>query len=177
MKAQLRGFGVTLAIGLSAIGCVGAPLDLDEEETGEVQQAEVGLFGNFTIFDANLARAGGVFGGVLADAFGGRTTAELDIRRAPPNKRWGAIAHVDSCRVNQGGARYRNNPAAGSSATNEIWLDVEIDASGRGTSRTVVNFVVPPNGAKSLVLYQNPAASGNVGNRIACINFPWGDAL
>jgi superoxide dismutase, Cu-Zn family len=158
-------------------GACEMPLEPGEEGNIEtVVQAEVGVGGKFIIFDPNLGKAGGVVGQLQSSAFGGVTTSDLFLSKAPPNKNWGAIAHVDGCNVNQGGARYRNDPQGGSNAANEIWLDVKTNNKGQGSSRSVVKFVVRTDGAKSLVLYQNPAASGNVGARIACLDFPWDHA-
>ncbi len=174
-----------LALTLSATFAIGAcDVPPQDEESGAEGQAgletealaEVGVGGSFTIFDATLRKAGGVQGQVESSAFGNTTTSSIWLVKAPPNKNWGAIAHVDACRKNQGGARYRHDANAGSSASNEIWLDVRTDARGRGNGQSTVNFVVRPRGARSLVLYQNPAASGNVGARIACLDFPWDQA-
>jgi len=176
VKTQLGILGLVIATSLGSFGCAGELDDSAEGAVDSVEAAEVGVGGEFTIFADALRAAGGVAGQVESSAFGHTTTSDLSIRRAPANKNWGAIAHVDRCSENQGGARYRNDPNAGSTAQNEIWLDVRTDAHGRGTGHSVVNFVVRPQGAKSLVLYQNPAASGNVGARIACIDFPWDQA-
>ena len=160
----------------SSVALAACDVPPEGEELETETYAEVGVGGRFTIFDAGLRKAGGVEGQLESSAFGTRTTSDLFLRKAPPNKNWGAIAHVDACSRNQGGARYRNDANAGSSARNEIWLDVRTDGRGQGSARSVVDFVVRPRGARSLVLYQNPASSGNVGARIACLDFPWDQA-
>jgi Cu-Zn family superoxide dismutase len=175
MRNQIMGMAYALGTSLLLGACEMPPVG-EEGGIESVTQAEVGVGGKFIIFDPGLGKAGGVEGQLESSAFGGRTTSDLFIRKAPPNKNWGAIAHVDPCNINQGGARYRNNPQGGSNPQNEIWLDIKTNNKGQGSSRSVVNFVVRPDGANSLVLYQNPAASGNVGNRIACLNFPWDQA-
>ena len=189
MKTKFGMFGIIMAVSLSAMGCMGAEegeLELTDEELAEmaeaeevdsIEQLEVGVGGKFIIFDEGLKAAGGVTGQLESSAFGNKTDSDLFISKAPKNKKWGAIAHVDRCSKNQGGARYRNNPNGGSNAQNEIWLDINTNGQGKGTSvHSRVNFRVRPNGARSLVLYQNPAASGNVGKRIACLDFPWDQA-
>jgi superoxide dismutase, Cu-Zn family len=117
------------------------------------------------------------------------STAQLTVLGLLPNRSYAVAAYNKPCGPTAGasGARFQNHPdpAATPSAPstdpryanpdNEIWLDVQTDASGAGTAATTVPFVLTDRVPGSIVVHdqtqtpQSSARAGNFGARIACL--------
>jgi Cu/Zn superoxide dismutase len=87
----------------------------------------------------------------------------------------GAHVHRGPCLEDNSVAassHYRHGTAA-ATALNEVWLDIEVHEGGVGFADTTVPFVIPPDGAGSVVIHElatDPSTpNGFAGARYACI--------
>jgi Cu-Zn family superoxide dismutase len=123
-----------------------------------------------------------------------KTVVMLHARGLLPNETYGAHTHYRPCGATgaAAGAHYQNvpDPAVGGSETvastdatyanpsNEVWLDLETNAAGKGRAQTVVEWTFRPtaDGApRSVILHLNTTSTGgtppagNAGARLACV--------
>jgi Cu-Zn family superoxide dismutase len=103
-----------------------------------------------------------------------RTNATLAVSGLPGGRTFGAHLHRDPCTTSFGGPHYQHpggTPASGvtPSATNELWLDITTNPSGRGSTAIRVPFAVLA-GARSVVVHQLPTNGvGAAGQRLGCL--------
>nr|MDQ3825582.1 superoxide dismutase [Actinomycetota bacterium] len=139
-------------------------------------------------YDPDLAPIGAAMTATIIPTSEG-STAQLTVLGLLPNRSYAVAAYNKPCGPTAGasGARFQNHPdpAARPSAPstdpryanpdNEIWLDMQTDASGAGTAATTVPFVLTDHLPGSMVVHdqrhssQNSAGAGNFGARIACL--------
>jgi Cu-Zn family superoxide dismutase len=97
------------------------------------------------------------------------TVTGMDVFGLPPNRTFGAHAHVSACDVGQGGGHYQNEPGVVDPVASEIWLDFTTDAKGWGRVKVLSPFAVRPGGVQSFVVHTNPTdANGKAGAKLAC---------
>ena len=120
------------------------------------------------------------------------TAFELEVTGLEPDRGYAVHAHVDPCGPTgeDAGPHFQNEedpaatPAAPSSdpeyanAENEVWLDLETDADGAGTSESTVPWAVADRAPMSIVIHENMATmtaegmAGMAGDRVACLDAP-----
>jgi Cu-Zn family superoxide dismutase len=108
---------------------------------------------------------------------GGNTRVVLDVTLLQPdggpsaNRPYGAHVHVAKCNQMQAGGHYRNDPDAGASATNELWLDFTTNAAGMGTADHTAGWLVRPGAANAVVIHANSTdAMGVAGSKLVCVD-------
>ena len=122
-------------------------------------------------------------------ATAGGTTATLTVDGLQPDRGYAAHGHVNPCGPTgaDAGPHYQSRPDPMALSTapsvdpeyanpqNEYWLDVRTDASGAGTSSTVVPFPISVDNPGSVVLHEEmetmtgPGVAGTAGDRLACL--------
>lgn len=109
---------------------------------------------------------GGLMGeGQLIRRLDGTTQGLIGIQGARSGQRYPVHLHTYSCAVQAGGGHYKIDPGIeGAVETNELWLDIETDASGDGLQSATLPVLVRPEGT-SMVIHDY----GEGGARIACI--------
>jgi Cu-Zn family superoxide dismutase len=99
------------------------------------------------------------------------TVTGIDVFGLPPNRTFGAHAHVATCDNGQGGGHYQNEPGVVDPVASEIWLDFTTDSRGWGNVKVLSPFGVRPGGVQSFVIHTNPTdANGKAGAKLACAN-------
>jgi Cu-Zn family superoxide dismutase len=116
----------------------------------------------------------GAYAQVAATGSGASTTVYLVINGLSPaaaGEVHGAHVHTGPCIAGDGtSAGPHFNIGGPASATTEVWLDFTIQPNGAGYASTTVPFVIPPGGAKSVVIHATPTQpGGGAGARIACL--------
>jgi Cu-Zn family superoxide dismutase len=121
------------------------------------------------------------------------TTVELIAKDLAPNRGYAVHAHTKPCGPtgNDAGPHYQNtiDPAATpekpstdpayANPQNEIWLDIRVDATGSGTSKTTVPFTFTDRAPASVVVHEKETTAthhgeaGTAGGRLACITVPF----
>lgn len=103
------------------------------------------------------------------------STFTLSVSGAPGERRtFGAHLHEGPCRSMDpaaAGPHYNVSTATPPvvDRTTELWLDITIDAYGRGYSTATVPFV-PKSGERSIVIHAAPTdATGAAGARLVCM--------
>jgi Cu-Zn family superoxide dismutase len=122
----------------------------------------------------------------------GSTTAVFEATGLLPNRGYAVHLHAKACGPtgDAAGPHFQHNidPAATPEApstdpryanpTNEVWLDVQTDATGAGTSTTTVPFVFTDRVPASVVVHEamttatEAGKAGKAGNRVACFTLP-----
>lgn len=117
------------------------------------------------------------------------TTVTLAVRGLQPDRGYAVHAHVRPCGPtgNDAGPHFQNatDPAATperpssdpayANPTNEIWLDVQTDASGAGTASATVPWSTMPRAPQSVIIHEKmetataPGVAGTAGGRLACV--------
>ncbi|MET0344081.1 MAG: superoxide dismutase family protein [Polyangiales bacterium] len=126
-----------------------------------------------------------ISGDVSAKAIDGGTEFTLAVEGLPGTRPFGTHLHTLPCAEQQGGPHYQHlAPPAGTpltdpkfaNETNEVWLDFEADAEGKGARTARVGFVPRKGGANSVVVHERLTGDGGVaGARLACTNIPFAD--
>lgn len=118
-----------------------------------------------------------------------QTTVELEVAGLLPDRGYAAHLHTQLCGATgaDAGPHFQQevDPAATPEAPsadpafanpeNEIWLDVETDADGAGTSAAEVPFAFGGEGPRSLIIHAEeatatgPGEAGSAGDRVACM--------
>lgn len=126
---------------------------------------------------------------VAVDAGEGQTSVDLEVSGLLADRGYAAHLHTQPCGATgaDAGPHFQNevDPAATPEAPsadpafanpeNEIWLDVETDAAGAGTSAAEVPFALGDDGPRSLVIHAEeatataPGEAGSAGDRVACM--------
>jgi superoxide dismutase, Cu-Zn family len=139
-------------------------------------------------YDPDLAPIGAAMTATIIPTSEG-STAQLTVLGLLPDRRYTVYAYDKPCGATPGaaGARFQNHldPAATSAAPsadpeyvnprNEIWLDVQTDDAGTGTSATTIPFVLTDRVPHSMVVHdgthapRDPSQAANIGARIACL--------
>jgi superoxide dismutase, Cu-Zn family len=119
----------------------------------------------------------------------GSTVAELNVSGLLPNRGYAAHLHTEPCGPtgDAAGPHFQNriDPAATpeqpstdpeyANPRNEFWLDFRTDATGSGSSRAQVPFVLTDRVPESLVVHEAmvtataPGEAGKAGDRLACL--------
>ncbi len=87
---------------------------------------------------------------------------------------YGAHVHVANCSAGQAGGHYRNDPDAGASSSNEVWLDFTTSATGDGAADSTTAFLVRPGQAKAVVIHDHTTDSAGVaGTKLVCVDVPF----
>lgn len=87
---------------------------------------------------------------------------------------YGAHAHVANCSAGQAGGHYRNDPDAGASASNELWLDFATSATGDGAADVTSSFLVRTGQAKAVVIHDHTTDGlGAAGAKLVCVDVPF----
>jgi hypothetical protein len=123
---------------------------------------------------------GSASGSVKSCTTNNKTRVILDVTLTQPdggpsaNRAYGAHVHVNACDVMQAGGHYKNDPDAGASATNELWLDFTTDATGHGTADKTADWTVRTGQAKAVVIHANMTdAMGAAGAKLVCVGTPF----
>lgn len=99
---------------------------------------------------------------------------DVDGVDATPGMEFGAHVHVNPCGPNPGdaGGHYVNPDADGAMLHREVWLDVHVDAHGRGHATATRNWRVTHREARSVVIHalRTDRHTGAAGARLACID-------
>ena len=121
------------------------------------------------------------------------TTVVLISKGLAPNRGYAVHTHTKPCGPtgDDAGPHYQNtiDPAATpekpstdpayANPQNEIWLDIRIDATGSGTSKTTVPFVFTDRAPASVVVHEKETTAthhgeaGTAGGRLACLTVPF----
>ncbi len=140
-------------------------------------------------YNPALAPIGAAMTAVLIPWSDESSRAEFTVFGLLPNRDYAVYAHTKVCGAtpDAAGPRFQNriDPAATPQApssnpeyanpNNEIRLDVRTDATGTGTSHTIVPFIVTSRIPRSIVVYKpmqtstGPGRAGEAGARIACL--------
>lgn len=139
-------------------------------------------------YDPDLAPIGaGMTATVIPTSEG--STAQLTVLGLLPDRGYTVYAYDKACGAAPGaaGAPFQDHldPAATSATpstdpkyvnpSNEIWLDVQTDDAGTGTSATTVPFVLTDRVPHSFVVHdrthipKDPSQAADIGARIACL--------
>ncbi|MGO1049388.1 superoxide dismutase [Crossiella sp. CA198] len=126
---------------------------------------------------------------VTAGAAGGGTTVTLAVTGLRPNRKYGSHVHTKVCgpKPLDSGPHYQDKldpvqpsvDPAFANPKNEVWLDLETDASGAGKASATVAWKWRPNEANSVVLHidhtnhHDPGKAGTAGERLACLTTPF----
>jgi hypothetical protein len=140
--------------------------------------------GPWTIFPSADGGAntvvGAATGSVKSCTENGKSRVTLDVTLTSvdggvsASRAYGAHVHVASCATGQGGGHYRNNPDAGASTSNEIWLDFTTSAAGVGAADTSAQWLIRPGEAKAVILHDHTTdATGAAGPKLVCIDVPF----
>lgn len=139
-------------------------------------------------YDTKLAPAGAELA-VEVKSAGDSSTFVLTATGLRPNRGYGAHAHVAECGSNGdlAGGHFQHhvsptpdkpNPKY-NNPQNEIWLDLQTDAKGNGTSTATVDYLVTDSKRpKSVVIHAAKKTgtegdmAGEAGDRIACLTIP-----
>ena len=115
--------------------------------------------------------------------FSGLSVVVLNVRSMPQsarNRTFGAHAHNKACASDPAASGpHHANPVGDASrplAGREVWLDVRIDALGRGTSIALFDWRIRKGDAGSVVIHAEPtnATTGVAGPRILCTTVDFG---
>ena len=115
--------------------------------------------------------------------FSGLTLMILNVRGWPysaRNRVFGAHAHTKPCAVDPAASGpHHANPASDATkaiAAREVWLDINIDSQGRGTSLALFDWRIRKGDAGSVVIHAEPTNSttGAAGARILCTTIALG---
>lgn len=118
-----------------------------------------------------------------------QTSVALEVAGLLPDRGYAAHLHTQPCGATGADAgphfQHEVDPAATPEAPssdpafanpeNEIWLDVQTDADGAGTSTADVPFAFGDEGPRSLIIHAEertatePGAAGSAGPRVACM--------
>lgn len=96
------------------------------------------------------------------------------------NRVFGAHAHAKPCAADPAASGpHHANPASDASkavAAREVWLDVNIDSQGRGTSFSLFDWRIRKGDAGSVVIHAEPTnrTTGAAGARILCTTIALG---
>ncbi|MGH3599068.1 MAG: superoxide dismutase family protein [Pseudonocardiaceae bacterium] len=140
-------------------------------------------------YNRELAPIGAAMTVAVTPSSEGFTRAEFAVSGLLPNRGYAVHAHTRACgaTADAAGPHFQNriDPAATPQApssnpeyanpSNEIWLDVRTDATGAGTSRTTVPFVLTDRAPGSIVVHEamqtatDPGQAGKAGARLACL--------
>ncbi len=167
---------------------------------GERPEPGSGLFGSGTLtapngdakaitYNPGLAPAGAAMTGIVTPGLE-QTGAYVSVSGFVPNRGYAVHAHANPCGPTgeAAGPHFQNrvDPAATPQAPstnpeyanpdNEFWLDLRTDATGAGTARTTVPFVVTADRKpQSIVIHEEPRTAtgageaGEAGGRLACV--------
>lgn len=159
-------------------------------QTFEGTLAQPGGQGGAFTYNPQLAPAGAQVKATV-DGSEQSTVVTFTVTGLQPNRGYAAHAHVNACGPtgDAAGPHFQNqqDPAAGpgnpssdpayANPQNEIWLDLQTDAQGAGSSTATVPFGITGERApKSIVLHEesntNTGAgqAGTAGGRAACLN-------
>ena len=115
--------------------------------------------------------------------FSGLSVVVLNVRNMPQfarNRTFGAHAHAKACATDAAASGpHHANPVGDVSRPiggREVWLDVRVDALGRGTSIALFDWRIRKGDAGSVVIHAEPtnAATGAAGARILCTTVDFG---
>ena len=115
--------------------------------------------------------------------FSGLTLMILNVRGWPysaRNRVFGAHAHTKPCAVDPAASGpHHANPASDATkaiAAREVWLDINIDSQGRGTSLALFDWRIRKGDAGSVVIHAEPTnpTTGAAGARILCTTIALG---
>ncbi len=115
--------------------------------------------------------------------FSGLSLVILDVRNMPQsgrNRVFGAHAHAKPCAADAAASGpHHANPSGDVSrplAAREVWLDMRVDALGRGTSIALFDWRIRKGDAGSVVIHAEPtnAVTGAAGARILCTTIALG---
>ncbi|MGH3846501.1 MAG: superoxide dismutase [Pseudonocardiaceae bacterium] len=140
-------------------------------------------------YNRDLAPISAAMTAVVVPSSDGTTRAEFTVAGLLPNRGYAAHAHTNACGAtgDAAGPHFQNHrdPAATPQApssnpkyanpSNEIWLDIRTDATGAGTSRTTVPFILTDRAPGSIVVHEamqtatDPGHAGKAGARLACL--------
>ncbi len=160
-----------LALGMGLFGCGSA------QSSEDIDNTELALLAPLTVFDnpfgdgTSNPTAGGS-GFVVSNATGdGTTHVVLQVRGLPPNRKFGAHVHQLACNNNKAGGHYRNDPAAGATPQNEIWLDFTTNDAGNGHAQAIADFLIRTGEARAVIIHDHTTdAAGVAGPKLACID-------
>jgi Cu-Zn family superoxide dismutase len=139
-------------------------------------------------YDPDLAPIGAAMTATIIPTSEG-STAQITVLGLLPDRGYTVYAYDKACGATPGaaGARFQEHldPAATAATPstdsryvnprNEIWLDVQTDAAGTGTSATTVPFVLTDRVPHSIMVHdkmqasKDPSQAADIGARIACL--------
>lgn len=139
-------------------------------------------------YDSDLAPIGAAMTATVIPASEG-STAQLTVLGLLPDRGYMVYAYDKACGATPGaaGSRFQKHldPAATSATPstdpryvnpdNEIWLDVQTDDAGTGTSATTIPFVLTDRVPHSIVVHngmhtpKGPSQAADIGAPIACL--------
>jgi Cu-Zn family superoxide dismutase len=139
-------------------------------------------------YDPDLAPIGAAMTATIIPTSEG-STAQLTVLGLLPDRGYTVYAYDKACGATPGaaGARFQEHldPAATSATPstdpryvnpyNEIWLDVQTDDAGTGTSATTIPFVLTDRVPHSIVVHngmhipKGPSQAADIGAPIACL--------
>lgn len=183
---------VTATVALLPVACAYKGLSMPAADTvtlhGQGTLAPAIRSSTADTYNPALAPAGARLSATLTPS-GETTTVELIASGMLPNRSYAAHAHTNVCGDTgaAAGPHYQNriDPAATpqkpssnpefANPRNEVWLELHTDATGAGTARTTVPFVLTDRGPGSIVVHEAmdtataPGKAGTAGARIACL--------
>lgn len=119
--------------------------------------------------DGGVNQAANLSGNVSACPAASGLTIKLAVTGAAPNRMYGAHVHVLDCAAGAGG-HYRNNPEAGATASNEVWLDFTTNSTGAGSASTTTAWPIATGQANSVVIHDHMTeSSGAAGPKLTCV--------
>ncbi|MCA1671834.1 MAG: superoxide dismutase family protein, partial [Actinobacteria bacterium] len=122
----------------------------------------------------------------------GATMGKLDVSGLLPNRGYAVHLHANPCGSTGAAAgphfQHQVDPVATpdkpstdpkyANPDNEVWLDVQTDAKGSGTSTAKVPFAFTDRAPASVVVHEamktatQPGEAGTAGDRVACLTLP-----
>lgn len=107
------------------------------------------------------------------------TSMSVQVAGLPPNQKYGAHVHMNTCgpTAKDAGPRYQHEPGPSPAAAtpdkgNELWIPFVTDSQGQAQASAAVNWPIRPGQGHSLVFHAEgtPAAdeSKRPGDRVAC---------
>jgi Cu-Zn family superoxide dismutase len=197
MQSFIRTAAVTGAAGLllAACGTDDAGSDAGQQQDDVEKSSYSGALAapakaeNAFTYDPKLAPAGAELA-VEVGGSGKATTFALTVTGLLPDRGYAAHAHQKPCGEEGDAAgphfQHKKDPAAGpdnpsvdadyANPENEVWLDVQTDAEGNGTSEADVPFNIDGSAPASVVVHAKEktptedGTAGKAGDRIACLS-------
>lgn len=107
------------------------------------------------------------------------TSMSIQVAGLPPNQKYGAHVHMDTCgpTAEDAGPRYQHEPGPSPAAStpdtgNELWIPFVTDSQGQAETSATVNWPIRPGQGHSLIFHAEGAPTADEseqpGDRVAC---------